>query len=110
MTRMYDNNIIHSYLMPMYMILIVLAVIIGLLLIVITMQPPDFRISRSVTMNVPASKVFDEVNDFRKWEAWSPWEKIDPATKKTYGGAVSGVGATYHWVGNSKVGEGRMTI
>jgi len=50
------------------------------------------------------------VNDFRKWEAWSPWEKLDPALKRTFSGPESGKDATYSWVGNDKVGEGRMTI
>jgi hypothetical protein len=30
--------------------------------------------------------------------------------KKTFSGASSGQGSVYSWVGNDKVGEGRMTI
>ncbi len=85
-------------------------VVIIVLLIVIAIQPTDFRYSRTITVAAPASASFAQVNDFHKWVEWSPWEKLDPTTKKTYGGAPEGVGATYHWVGNAKVGEGRMII
>ena len=54
--------------------------------------------------------VFGQVNDFHRWDGWSPWAKMDPAMKTTYSGAAAGEGASYAWVGNSQVGEGRMTI
>jgi uncharacterized protein YndB with AHSA1/START domain len=73
-------------------------------------QPDTFRIERSITINAPAERVFRLINDFRGWTAWSPWEKRDPAMKKTYGGAPSGPGAVYEWAGNSEVGSGRMEI
>ena len=50
------------------------------------------------------------IDDFHNWGAWSPWEKLDPAMKKTYSGAAAGKGAVYDWTGNSKVGAGRMEI
>src|SRR5262249_17084650 len=40
----------------------------------------------------------------------SPWEKLDPQLKRTFDGAAAGTGAIYSWLGNKKVGEGRMTI
>ena len=39
-----------------------------------------------------------------------PWETIDPALKRTYGGVVDGRGAVYEWEGNNQVGQGRMEI
>lgn len=78
--------------------------------IVVAMQPEDFKITRTTTINAAPDKVFEQVNDFRKWEAWSPWAKIDPAMKTTYMGPAAGVGASYAWVGNDQVGEGKMTI
>jgi len=72
--------------------------------------PKAFRIERSATIKAPASAVFAQVNDFQNWRAWSPWEKLDPALKRSYDGPVSGTGAKYAWIGNRKVGEGRMTI
>ena len=91
-------------------ILIGLLVLVALFLIVVALQPSSFRVARSTTIAAPPSVVFAQVNDFHKWEAWNPWDKIDPAMKRTYEGAPSGAGAIYAWVGNSDVGEGKMTI
>jgi uncharacterized protein YndB with AHSA1/START domain len=91
-------------------ILIVLALIIIVLVVIVALQPSEFRVARSTTISAPASAVFAQVNDFRKWEAWNPWAKIDPAMKQTYEGAPAGTGAVYTWAGNKEVGEGRMTI
>jgi uncharacterized protein YndB with AHSA1/START domain len=90
--------------------LLVLAVIVVVLVVVVALQPSTFRIARSTTIAAPPSAVFAQVNDFRKWEAWNPWGKIDPAMKQSYDGAPSGTGAVYTWTGNKEVGEGRMTI
>ena len=77
---------------------------------VVALQPSDFKISRSASMAAPPERVFTEVNDFSKWDAWSPWAKIDPNMKKQLSGPPSGVGAAYAWQGNEEVGEGKMTI
>lgn len=91
-------------------VLIAIAAIIVIFLIIVAFQPGDFRVQRSATINAPADVVFAQVNDFHKWEAWSPWVKLDPNAKNTFEGPASGVGAKFGWKGNDKVGEGRMTI
>jgi uncharacterized protein YndB with AHSA1/START domain len=91
-------------------IFISLAVIIVVLVVIIALQPSQFRVARSTTIAAPPPAVFAQVNDFHRWEAWNPWGKIDPAMKQNYEGAPAGVGAVYTWVGNNEVGEGRMTI
>jgi uncharacterized protein YndB with AHSA1/START domain len=91
-------------------ILIGIALIVAVFVVVVALQPSDFRIARTATIAAPASGVFAQVNDFRKWEAWSPYDKIDPALQRTYSGAPAGVGAIYEWVGNKNVGEGKATI
>lgn len=84
--------------------------VIVVFLIVVAMQPSDFRIERSATMRAPAAAAHAQVNDFHNWQAWSPWEKVDPALKRSYEGPNAGTGAIYAWQGNKDVGEGRMTI
>ena len=91
-------------------ILIALVVIVLVLVVVIALRPADFRYTRSATIAAPPAAVFANVNDLHKWEAWSPWAKIDPAMKMTYDGPASGVGASYAWSGNNEVGEGKSTI
>ena len=86
------------------------AAVIVVFVIVVALQPSDFRIERSATMRAPAPAAFAQVNDFQNWQAWSPWEKVDPALKRQYEGPNAGTGAVYAWQGNKDVGEGRMTI
>lgn len=91
-------------------ILILIALLALGIVIVISRQPVDFRITRSIAINVPASSIFPHLNDLRKWQDWSPWAKLDPACKVTFEGPPAGEGAAFAWAGNSKVGEGRMTV
>jgi uncharacterized protein YndB with AHSA1/START domain len=91
-------------------ILIALAVLIAAVLGLAVTKPDTFRIQRAVTIKAPPEKIFAVINDFHNWTSWSPWEKLDPAMKRTHSGAASGKGAIYEWQGNSKVGEGRMEI
>jgi uncharacterized protein YndB with AHSA1/START domain len=86
------------------------AVAVAALLIFAATRPDSFRIERTASIKAPPEKVFAFINDLHRWTAWSPWEKIDPALKRSYGGAESGKGATYAWEGNGKVGSGRMEI
>lgn len=73
-------------------------------------RPSDFTIRRSTRIKAPPDRIFPHLTDFRKWEAWSPWEKMDPTMKKTHTGSASGKGAVYDWAGDGKVGKGRMEI
>lgn len=91
-------------------IAITAAVVVVLVAGVVAFQPAEFRVARTATIAAPASAVFAQVNDFRNWEAWSPWARRDPAMRKTFEGASTGAGAVYSWAGNSEVGEGRSTI
>ncbi|MEP6793643.1 MAG: SRPBCC family protein, partial [Saprospiraceae bacterium] len=40
--------------------------------------PKEVTISRSITVSAPIDRVFDQVNDLRNWEKWSPWKRMDP--------------------------------
>jgi hypothetical protein len=84
--------------------------LVVVLIVVVAMQPSDFRILRRKQIAAPATTVFAHLNELAKWQAWSPWENLDPNLKRTYEGPPAGEGAKYAWSGNSKVGEGRMTI
>jgi hypothetical protein len=91
-------------------ILILIAIAVVIFVIVVAMQPSDFRVTRTATITAPASAVFAQVNDLQKWDAWSPWAKLDPDAKNSFEGPASGSGAIMRWVGNNKVGQGSMTI
>ena len=84
--------------------------IIAAVLLYATTRPDSFSVQRTATIKAPPEKIFPLINDFHSWPAWSPWEKLDPGMQRTHSGAPAGKGAAYAWVGNSKVGEGRMEI
>ena len=88
----------------------VLVVVVAALLVYAATRPDSFRIERSAVIKAPPEKIFALINDLHQWTAWSPWEGIDPALKRSYSGAPSGKGAAYAWEGNNKVGSGRMEI
>ena len=75
-------------------IVIIVVAIVGVLGYA-AIRPDSFRIERSATIQAPPEKVFPLINDFKRWKAWSPWEKIDPALKRSYTGPNEGVGAAY---------------
>ena len=93
----------------LYTVLAIVAVTM-LFLIVAALQPADFQYVRSTTINAPPSAVFAEVNDFHRWDDWSPWAKLDPNSKTEFSGPTAGEGAGFRWSGNSEVGEGSMKI
>jgi hypothetical protein len=87
-----------------------IAVLILGFLVVVAMQPADFRVERKASIPARPAEVFAQVCDLHNWQAWSPWERVDPQLKRTYSGSAAGTGASYAWVGNRNVGEGRMTV
>ncbi len=91
-------------------ILIGLVALIVLICIVASFQSDDMKVSRSASIAAAPEAVFKVVNDFRQWDAWSPWSKLDPNMKKTLEGPAEGVGAVYRWNGNNEVGEGSTTL
>jgi uncharacterized protein YndB with AHSA1/START domain len=92
------------------MILLGLAALVVILLVVIALRSPDFKVERSMAMNAPAATIFRYVNDPHHLEKWNPWARLDPNMKTEFSGPPSGVGSVYAWEGSSQVGKGRQTI
>ena len=88
--------------------LVITLAVIAVLSIAAT-RPATYHVERSQSMGATPEVVFAVVNDLHRFREWSPWQKLDPAMKVTFEGPSSGVGASYSWVGNDQVGEGRMT-
>ncbi|WP_158885500.1 SRPBCC family protein [Rhodanobacter sp. L36] len=89
-------------------ILVVIAIVA--VLAVAATRPDAFRVERSITIKAPPERIFARIDDFHQWASWSPYEKMDPAMRRSFSGSTSGNGATYAWDGNSKAGAGRMEI
>jgi hypothetical protein len=73
-------------------------------------KPDVFRVQRTTSIKAPPEKIFPLIDDLPGWVAWSPFERLDPALKRTYSGPTSGKGAVYEWAGNQRAGKGRMEI
>lgn len=91
-------------------IAVVVVVAIVALLGYAATKPDHFRIARSTVIKAPPERIYALLDDFHAWGAWSPYEKLDPAMTRTYGGPASGLGSTYAWSGDGKAGAGRMEI
>jgi uncharacterized protein YndB with AHSA1/START domain len=79
-------------------------------LVLASLKPDTFQVQRSIAINAPPERIYPLIADFKAWAAWSPWEKKDPAMKRSLGGAETGVGARYAWEGDKNVGQGSMEI
>jgi len=91
-------------------IIVGLAIVVLIVLGIAATRSPIMRVERYATIPAPAEKIFPLINNLREWQAWSPWERLDPALKRKYGGAEAGKGATYEWEGNKQAGKGRMQV
>ena len=89
---------------------IIAALVIAGILIYAATKPDHFSLERTAHIKAPPDKVFALIDDFHKWTAWSPYEKKDPAMKRSFSGAESGQGAGYAWDGDKNVGKGQMKI
>ncbi|WP_191860342.1 SRPBCC family protein [Hanstruepera ponticola] len=88
-----------------YLLFLILILAIGFS-IYIAVQPNSFEVERSRTIKAPAAVIYNNVIDFKNWEAWSSWVEKDPETVITLNDSTFGVGGSYSWVDSH--GNGRM--
>ena len=85
-------------------------ILLGLILFSFLL-PKEISVSRSITINAPIDRVFEQVNDLRNWEKWSPWKRMDPMMEMTFSNPPVGEKAFYKWVSkNKQLGSGTMTL
>ena len=89
---------------------IIVVVVIAGILIYASTRPDSFRVQRSASIKAAPAKIFPLIDDLKAWAGWSPYEKKDPAMKRSFGPITAGKGATYEWAGDKNVGQGRMEI
>ena len=87
----------------------IVVVITGILVFADT-KPNTIQVTRSITIQAPAEKIFPLIDDFHHWPGWAPQDKEDPTMKRIYSGEESGAGAVSDWQGTGNTGKGRMTI
>ncbi|WP_295637703.1 SRPBCC family protein [uncultured Methylibium sp.] len=89
---------------------VVVVALLAALLIVAATRPDSFRVQRSLTIQAPPEKIFPLIDDLKGFASWSPYEKKDPAMKRSFAGPAAGPGATYAWDGNKDIGQGSLAI
>jgi len=89
-----------------YILFLLVILFIGLA-IYIAVQPNFFEVKRTRTINAPASVVYDNIIDFKNWEAWSSWAEADPDMTITLADQTRGIDGSYSW--EDKDGIGVMT-
>lgn len=72
-------------------------------------MPSTFKVQKELVIAASPELVFDQINNFKKWENWSPWLQRDSTITNTYSGTESGAGSKMTWKSN-KSGEGGMEI
>ena len=72
-------------------IALLLLVVVLAILVLAAMQPDEFHVERTITINALPEKIVGLIEDFRLWSSWSPFEKLDPVMKRTYSVATIGI-------------------
>lgn len=73
--------------------------------------PDRASMQREIVIDAPPATVFTLLSGFRRFNEWSPWADLDPATTYTLEGPVLGVGARHSWASqNESVGAGSQEI
>jgi len=87
---------------------------LGILILVIVggsyLLPGSVHVERTVAIYAPAEAIFPYINDYRRFNEWSPWADRDPDAVYEFSGPSAGVGARMSWSGNDQVGVGVQEI
>ena len=87
-----------------------LAVLVVGLTAVVVSRPSTYRVERSVRIAAPVEIPFGLVNDFHRWQYWSPWESPEPKPRRSFDGTYAGPGALYTWSGGAPSGRGSLSL
>lgn len=92
-------------------IMLVLAAILILWLAAAAIISGDFKYEKSISINAPAEKVWQNTNTLKAMDQWSPWNRFDKGMKKDWTGTMGQPGEKMCWSSkNKKAGEGCQEI
>jgi uncharacterized protein YndB with AHSA1/START domain len=70
-----------------------------------------YHYEKSMVINAPSEKVWQQISSMKAFNQWNPWMKLDPAMKITYMGNSGEVGDKYCWDSkNDDAGAGCQEI
>lgn len=70
---------------------------------------PHAHLDASLTIDAPAQRVFDRMNDLSRFNEWNPFPSMDATTVSHHEGPASGPGAVFAYEGQ-RLGKGRMEV
>ena len=69
------------------------------------------RVARSTLIKAPAAQIMIYLDDYSRFNDWSPWKDKDPETRYVFSGPERGVGARMEWHSDKPdVGSGTQQI
>lgn len=91
-------------------VIYIIALAVLALLVLYQLAPAKYDVSRTVSIDLPATEVFEYLKCLKNQDEWSPWNRKDPDMKKGFRGIDGTVGAVSSWDGNKQVGSGEQEI
>lgn len=88
-----------------YLFFILLICFIGGAIFIATLNS-TYKVERTRVINAPTEVVFENINEYRNWQGWSPWYEKDSTMVSSFPEKTSGIGASYSWTGK----DGNGTI
>ena len=89
-------------------ILLILAIIIAGVVIWLAVIDGSYHVKRSIKVDVPVSRAYAFIGDFKNWKDWSPWLIMEKDVEMNYTGEPGTLNHGYSWKGNL-TGSGEMT-
>jgi hypothetical protein len=87
-----------------------IAVVVVGFLIYVAMQPADYKISRSISIDASVERIFPYLNNSKLGDQWGPWKEVDPQAQMLMTGPEEGVGAKTSWDSKGQLGTGSAEI
>lgn len=92
-------------------LLITLGIVVAIVIGGSFFLPASVHVERSMVIRAEPAAIFPYVNNYRKFNEWSPWAPRDPNAEYTFSGPEEGTGAKMTWRSdNEQVGSGSQEI
>ncbi|MCY0968629.1 SRPBCC family protein [Chryseobacterium wangxinyae] len=90
---------------------IIVLLIVGYAIVAILAFGNNYHYEKSMVINAPKEKVWQQINSMKAFNQWNPWMKLDKNMKVTYTGNSGEVGDKYCWDSkNDDAGAGCQEI
>lgn len=86
-------------------VILLLALVLLAFTVYVSTKDGDFNVTRSRTINLDKSTLFQYVNDYKNWEDFCGWKDENTKMTTTFQKNTVGVGASMSWEGNNEKGS-----